>query len=125
MMNILSKELVVDAGLVGVGEALLVLVVAVTEVVAVAGVDKVPAVGLVGGGGAAIRGPDEVARRLVVAVAEEAAEGEGPHLGVGGGHLGGLGLTLLDGGISGGRGGHDAAGHGEGADDGGELHFDG
>ena len=92
---------------------------------AVAAVDKGPAVGAVAREGAAVRGPVEVGRVAVVPGRLEAHDAGVPHELVGGCHLGAVGLALLDlgSGRVGGGSGHDAVGHEASAEDGGELHF--
>jgi len=121
--DILLEELEINPLLVVRIEAALVLEVAVAEVVAPAGLEEAPAVGLVGRVGAAVRGPDEVVGVLVVAVADEVAQVAHEHIvvrvrGLESVALAGLESCSLD------RGGRDdAAGEGEGSrEEGGELH---
>jgi len=128
------EELVVDLPLVGDGEALLLLVVAVAKVVAVARLDKVPAVRLVGRRGTAVRGPLEVGGVLLLAVGDEGVEAVGPHAGVGRRLLLGESGALLDGGhglgdgdagLGGGQSKDARRGNGQdGGEEGGELHFE-
>lgn len=90
--HLLILEVLVNLLLVGIAEAVLVLVVAVAKVVAVAGRSEGVAVRVVGGLGAAVRGPDEGGGVLGLAVAGELGKGDVEEILVGGGLLGGADL---------------------------------
>ena len=119
---------------VGGSEPLLILVVAVSKVVAVAGLEKVPGERVVGRVGAAVRGPDQIRWVFAVTLRQERGQRGAEEQIVRGGHLGRLRLAALEGGSGGtvvddlrggsgddGAGGADQAGH-EGRGEGGKFH---